>query len=142
MNLVVVNGADPNELKHYGKLGMKWGMRSHAKRTNSLNNKVNTATRKADSLLNNVAFINKRNQKKLRKVSKQVRQEKVTVERRIRGAQRFLDKANKADAAKVINRYNKDPIKRELTKKYIESLKMNSMTLSELRMQTIDLRID
>lgn len=48
MNLVVINSTDPNELKHYGKLGMKWGMRSANRKTNSLEKTVSKTVRKFD----------------------------------------------------------------------------------------------
>lgn len=139
---VVVRQDEINELKHYGKLGMKWGTRTHNKRASSLSNAVANATRKADSSLNMFSGVRKRNQKKVRKLSKQVRNEKASVDRNIRRGEKFLKKAAEADAAKIVNRFNKDPEKREMTKKYVESLKINSTTLSELRLQTIDLRLD
>lgn len=135
MNLVVVNGADPNELKHYGKLGMKWGMRSANRKTNSLEKKVSKTVRKFDRGKDMPDG-------HIQKVSKDVRSQKYKLDRKIKRAEKYLAKAVKADSANIVNRFNKNPIKRAAVESYVKSLKINSTTLAELRSQMMDIRIN
>ena len=60
---------------------------------------------------------------------------------KIKRGEKYLAKSAKADAAQVINRYNRDPEKRAAVDNYIKSLKTNSATLAELRTQMMDIRI-
>ena len=78
---------------------------------------------------------------KASEISRRVRKEKYKLERKIKRASKYLDKASKADAQKIINRYNKDPEKRALVEDYMKTLKMHSTTMEKLRMDLIDIRL-
>jgi len=134
VNKVVIKDANPEELKHYGKLGMKWGMRSASRRTNSLEKKVGKTVRKFDKGKDMP-------EGHVQKVSKNVRSQKYKIDRKIKRAEKYLAKSAKADAAKVINRFNKDPVKKAAVEEYVNSLKTNSAILAELRSQMMDIRI-
>jgi hypothetical protein len=130
-NKVIVSN---DTLQHYGVLGMKWGVRRANYASKSLTAKVRSTTNKYDR---------GRDIKpdRVRKLSKKVRREKHFVEGRIKRAERFLAKSAKADAKKIVNRYNRDPEKKKAVENYIKALQPNTVTLNELRMELIDIRI-
>lgn len=130
-NRIIIQNGD---LKHYGVLGMKWGVRKNNYTTNSLSKKVRKASNRFDR---------GRDPKKERigRLSKKVRRQNYNLERKIKRAERFLSKNAKANASNVINRYNKDPAKKTLVENYVKSMQLNKVTLAELRLQLIDIRI-
>lgn len=125
---------DDDDLRHYGKRGMKWGVRNAASKTKSLERKVNKTVRRHDK-----GWDVKPD--KLQKLSRKVRKQKSTIEMKVKRAKRFIEKAEKANAKNVINRYNKDPDKKQAVKDYMDTIKSNTQILDELRMQLIDIRI-
>ena len=130
MNIVVTS----DELKHYGKLGMRWGTHLSNRRTASLERKVSKTVRKFDRGKDMP-------EGHLNKISKKVRSQKYKTDRKIRRAEKYLAKSAKADAKQIINRYNRDPEKRAGVEAYMKTLKTNSTTLAELRSQMMDIRI-
>jgi hypothetical protein len=125
---------EDDDLQHYGTRGMKWGVRKAASKTRSLERKVNKTVRKHDRGRNVDSA-------KLQKLSRKVRKQKSTIEKKVKRAQRFIAKAEKANAKDIINRYNKDPEKKQAVKEYMDTIKSNTAVLDELRMQLIDIRI-
>ncbi len=130
-NQIVRSNLTEEELKHYGVLGMKWGVRKTNYQTQSLTKKVHSTTRKFDRGKN----------PETTKLSKKVRKRKYKVDRSIKRADRFLKKSRQADAKALINRYNRDPAKKLAVERYMKDMKNSSVTLSELRMQLVDIRI-
>lgn len=92
-------------IKHYGVIGMKWGVRKSNYKTESLSKKVRKTTKRFDRGKNLPDG-------EVRNISKKVRKEKYRLDRKIRRAERFLSKGTKADANEIINRYNRDPGKK------------------------------
>ena len=130
MNRVITQ----SELAHMGVKGMKWGVRRSNRKTESLSKSVRKLTKRYDKGKDI-------DDDKVSSISKKVRNHKHRTEVRIKRAQRFLAKSNKADANQIINRFNKDPNKKAAVENYIKSLKINSETLSDLRLELIDIRI-
>ena len=129
MNRVITQ----SDLAHMGVKGMKWGVRRSNRKTESLYKNVRKMTKKYDR--------GKELPKdKVDDISKKVRNQKHRTEVRIKRAQRFLAKSSKADANQIINRFNRDPNKKAAVENYIKSLKINSETLSDLRLELIDIR--
>lgn len=122
------------ELAHYGVLGMKWGIRKSDYKTSSLSKKVAKTIRKYDKG-------KELPEDHVKKLSRKVRKQRAAVNKRIAKAEKWLDKAKAADVALIINKYNKDSEKRAGVEKYLESMKVNATTLSELRMDLIDIRV-
>ena len=132
MNKVIV-GSSEDELKHYGKLGMKWGktLRGHAAK--SLGKQTTKVVRRFDKGLaakGNAA-----------EISRRVRKEKYKLSRKTARAKKYLDKASAADAKGVINRFNKNPEKRALVKDYMETMQVHTKTLESYRMDLMDVRL-
>ena len=130
-NKVIRSTMTEEELKHYGVLGMKWGIRKAQYTSNSLTRKVRKTTKRFDKGKNPDTT----------KISKKVRKQKYRMDRAIKRADRFLAKNKKANANDVVNRYNKDPAKKKAVEKYMKDLKIQANTLAELRMQLIDIRV-
>ena len=121
-------------LQHYGVIGMKWGVRRASRKTSSLRKKVSGTIRRYDKG-------KKVDREDFSKLSAQVRTQRFGVDKKIRRAQKFLDKSASASAKNIINRYNKDPAKQAAVKDFLESMKLNASTLTELRDQLIDVRV-
>lgn len=130
-NKVIRSNMTEEELKHYGVLGMKWGIRKAQYTSNSLTKKVRKTTRRFDKGKNPDTT----------KISKKVRRQKYKMDKAIRRADKFLAKNKKANARDIVNRYNRDPAKKKAVEKYMKDLKIQANTLAELRMQLIDIRI-
>lgn len=127
----VIRSNMTEELKHYGVLGMKWGVRKAQYKSNSLTRKVRKTTKRFD----------KGKDPDTTKISKKVRRQKYKMDKAIRRADKFLAKNKKANAKDIVNRYNRDPAKKKAVEKYMKDLKIQANTLAELRMQLIDIRI-
>lgn len=133
MNKVVI-GSNNKNLEHMGIRGMRWGVRRAERKANSLEKKVRkTVTRfdKGKSIPEG----------KIQDLSKKVRTQKYKVDKKIKRGKKFLAKHDKANAKQIINRYNRDPVKKEAVDNYVKSLKLNSESLAELRMQLIDVKL-
>lgn len=130
-NQIVRVKESEDELQHYGVMGMKWGVRKANYQTGRLSKKVSKTTKRFD----------KGKAPDTTKISKKVRRRKYKVDRAIKRAERFLSKNAKANASEVVNRYNKDPSKKPLVENYIKSMQLNSVSLAELRLQLIDIRV-
>ena len=130
-NQVVRSKMTEDELQHYGVLGMKWGVRRANYTTQSLTKKVRKTTKRFD----------RGKDPDVTRISKKVRRQKFKVDRAVKRAERFLAKSAKASASEIVNRYNKDPAKKTAVEKYLKDIQVNSVTLAELRLQLIDIRV-
>ena len=128
---MIISKMSDDEIKHYGVMGMKWGVRKANYKTQVLSKKVRTTVRRFD----------RGREPDTRRISRKVRSQKYRVDSTIKRAERFLSKNDKANAKEIINRYNRDPNKRAAVEDYIKSMKVNSVALSELRLELIDIRI-
>lgn len=121
------------ELKHYGVLGMKWGVRRANRKAMKLEKKTRKTIRRYDK--------GKLEKDELDELSRKVRSTKFKFDKKVRRAERWLAKAQKADSRGVVNRFNKDPEKRKMVEDYMNSIKESSTTLAELRLQLVDARL-
>ena len=133
MNQTIIPSHDET-IEHMGVRGMKWGVRRATRKANSLEKKVSKTIRKFDrgKEIPDDALQN---------LSKKVRSEKYRVDKKIKRGQKFLSKYEKTNAKQIINRYNRDPLKKEAVDNYIKSMKLTSSTLGELRLQLMDAKL-
>lgn len=130
-NKVIRSNMTEEELKHYGVIGMKWGQHKAKFKTNRTQRRVRIISKRFDRGW----------QPDTTSASRRVRRQKFKIEKGIKRTQRFLKRAKKADAENIINRFNKNPNKRVAVEKYMKELQTYSTTLTELRMQLIDIRL-
>lgn len=134
MNKTIIIADGDEELQHMGVRGMKWGVRRANRRANSLEKKVRkTIVRfdKGKSIPDDA----------LQNLSKKVRTEKYRIDKKIKRGEKFISNYEKANAKQIVNRYNKDPLKKEAVDNYIKSMKITSSTLGELRLQLMDAKM-
>lgn len=130
-NKLVRSNATDEELKHFGVLGMKWGIRRANNRTRRLTKKVEKTVKR----------FNKGKAPETAAISTKVRKQKYRVDKNIRKAEKFLKKHEKANAKQIVNRFNRDPEKKVAVEEYLKVMKLNSVPLAELRMQLLDIRV-
>ena len=134
-NKLIMTGIySEDDLRHYGVVGMKWGVQRSNRRVKSLSKKVRKTTKNFDRGRDP-------SKERANEVSKKVRKEKYKVDKGIKRAERFLAKNAKADAKQITNRYNKNPEKKAAVEDFVKSMKSNSASLAELRTQMMDVRI-
>ena len=104
-NQIIVSNVSDDSLKHYGVVGMKWGVRRANYKTQSLSRIVRGTTKRFDKG-------REISEGYIPSLSRRVRQHKHKIDTKIRRAERFLDKGAKANAQEIVNRYNKDPEKK------------------------------
>ena len=121
-------------LEHMGVRGMKWGIRNTSRQVNQLSKNVDKTVKRFDRGKDVP-------KDQLNDLSKKVRTQKSKVDRKVKKAEKFIIKHDKANAKSIINRYNKSPEKKAAVDDYIKSLKLNSMTLAEMRLQLMDIRL-
>lgn len=119
------------ELKHFGVLGMKWGVRRANYKTRKLTKKVEKTVKR----------FNKGKDPETAGISVKVRKQKYRVDRNIKKAEKFLAKSKKADAKAIVNRFNKNPEKKVAVEEYLKAMQLNAIPLAELRMQLVDIRV-
>lgn len=134
MNKTIILTDSEEELQHMGVRGMKWGVRRSNRKTNSLEKQVRKTVTRFDRGKNIPDG-------ELQNLSKKVRTEKYRIDKKIKRGEKFIAKYETANTKKIVNRYNKDPLKKEAVDNYIKSMKITSSTLGELRLQLMDAKM-
>lgn len=132
MNLTIKQD-ELDEIKHYGKLGMKWGKTLHGYTTRSLGKQTTKVVRRFDK--------GRAGKGDAAEISRRVRKQKYKMTRKVKRANKYLAKAAQADAASIVNRFNKNPEKRAMVEDYMKTMQAHGKTLEEYRMDLIDVRL-
>lgn len=124
---------DLDEIRHYGVVGMKWGKTLRRFADRSLAKQTSKVIRRYDR--------GRADREEVSKVGRHVRNERYKLTKKIARAEKYLAKADKADAAGLINRFNKNPEKRAMVKDYMDTMKTHMVNMDNYRMQLMDARL-
>jgi hypothetical protein len=124
-----------NELEHVGVMGMRWGTRRGEKKANKLNKQVDKSIRRFD-------YGKGVSPNTFREQSRDVRKLAYKTNKRIARMNKYLDKAKKQPADKVISRFGRTPEKVAKVKDWLAASELQKTKLSELRSKLVDVKID
>lgn len=124
-----------NELRHIGIIGMKWGTRRGEKKANKINKKVDKSIRRFD-------YGKGVSANTFREQSRDTRKLAYKTNKRIARMNKYLDKAGKQPADKVISRWGKTPEKVAKVKDWLATNELQKSKLSEVRAKLVDVKID
>jgi len=123
------------ELAHVGIMGMKWGTRRGGKKATKLNKQVDKSIRKFDKGKRMPADTFREQSSSSRKLT-------FKTNKRIARMNKYLAKAAKQPADKVVSRFGKTPEKVAKVKDWLTTNEQQKMKLSELRSKLVDVKID
>jgi len=124
------------ELRHFGKLGMRWGTRRGQKKTDSLSRELDDTMKDYDRGSKWV------DAGSFRELSRRTRKLSYKANKRIARMNKYLNRVKDENVNNILVKWERNPEKVKQVKDYLAKSQLQTKKLSEMRTSLIDIKID
>lgn len=130
------NRINPEELSHFGTLGMRWGTRRGQKEINKLTKKIDKSVKRFDNGSRRITA------NTFRDHSRVSRKQTYKANKRIARMEKYLNQVKGESVNNLLFKWEKNPKKVAQVKDYLAKTQIQTKKLSELRTSLVDVKLD